>query len=167
MVTGGIASSPQAVIRTVDVSLIISDVITEGRANFLDYASDIRKHFPSIKLIAITTLNDISYIKHARATGIDSFVYKNMSLVELINTIKSTLDDYSTYLKETRTIFNKLNDVETKIIRLSCQGLSRKEISKTLFFSEATIKTYISRILMKTGPTSTDVMQKSVILDIY
>lgn len=44
-----------------------------------------------------------------------------------------------------------LDDVELSILRLACEGKSRREIAAELFMSEGTIKRRISEILNKTG----------------
>ena len=44
-----------------------------------------------------------------------------------------------------------LDDVELSILRLACEGKSRREIAAELFMSEGTIKRRISEILSKTG----------------
>ena len=44
---------------------------------------------------------------------------------------------------------DNLNKRECEIIRLICKGCSNKEIGRQLFISSATVKTYISNILVK------------------
>lgn len=45
----------------------------------------------------------------------------------------------------------KFTDKEMEIIRLVCNGLSNREISKKLFISEQTVKAHIHRIYQKLG----------------
>ena len=40
---------------------------------------------------------------------------------------------------------------ETEVLRLIATGQSNREIARTLFVSEATIKTHVNRIFAKTG----------------
>lgn len=42
-----------------------------------------------------------------------------------------------------------LTDREAEVVRLVARGLSNAEIGSTLFLSEATVKTYVSRLLAK------------------
>lgn len=44
---------------------------------------------------------------------------------------------------------DNINQRESEIIRLICQGYSNKEIGRRMFLSPATVKTYISNILAK------------------
>ena len=43
---------------------------------------------------------------------------------------------------------------ETEVYELLAQGLSNKEIARSLFISEATVKVHVSRILEKLGVRS-------------
>ena len=47
-----------------------------------------------------------------------------------------------------------LSPRETEVYELVAQGLSNKEIAKSLFISEATVKVHVSRILNKLGVRS-------------
>jgi DNA-binding NarL/FixJ family response regulator len=44
---------------------------------------------------------------------------------------------------------DKLTDREAEVLKLLARGLSNSEIANTLFLSEATIRTHVSRILAK------------------
>ena len=90
----------------------------------------------------------------AREAGVDSFVYKNVGIDELFAVMRSTLAGYCTFPKPPESIFSgtaALDDVELSILRLACEGKSRREIAAELFMSEGTIKRRISEILNKTG----------------
>ena len=71
-----------------------------------------------------------------------------------VQTMRSTLAGYCTFPKPPESIFSgtaALDDVELSILRLACEGKSRREIAAELFMSEGTIKRRISEILSKTG----------------
>ena len=73
---------------------------------------------------------------------------------ELFAVMRSTLAGYCTFPKPPESIFSgtaALDDVELSILRLACEGKSRREIAAELFMSEGTIKRRISEILNKTG----------------
>ena len=48
-----------------------------------------------------------------------------------------------------RTPATRLSDREVSVLRLVAGGYSNKEIGRTLFLSEGTVKNYVSEILLK------------------
>ncbi|MFY9998013.1 MAG: response regulator transcription factor, partial [Trebonia sp.] len=46
---------------------------------------------------------------------------------------------------------NDLTPLEVDVLRLIAAGQSNREIARTLFVSEATVKTHVNRIFAKTG----------------
>jgi len=72
----------------------------------------------------------------------------------LVSCIKNTIDGYSIYPTSSLPKLPnnaELTPKELEILRLICEAKSRKEIAQELYFSEGTIKAYISTILQKTG----------------
>ena len=114
--------------------MILMDVCTEHDSNGIVAAAHIKEQLPECR--------------------VDSFVYKNVGIDELFAVMRSTLAGYCTFPKPPESIFSgtaALDDVELSILRLACEGKSRREIASELFMSEGTIKRRISEILSKTG----------------
>jgi DNA-binding NarL/FixJ family response regulator len=51
--------------------------------------SIIRKQYPHVKIIAMTTFSDPFLVKTAVEAGADTYLYKDVSMTELANTIRS------------------------------------------------------------------------------
>jgi DNA-binding NarL/FixJ family response regulator len=49
------------------------------------------------------------------------------------------------------TDLSELTPREVDVLRLMAEGQSNREIARTLFVSEATVKTHVNRIFAKTG----------------
>lgn len=123
--------------------MILMDVCTEHDSNGIVATARIKEQLP-----------EITFVDQAREAGVDSFVYKNVGIDELFAVMRSTLAGYCTFPKPPESIFSgtaALDDVELSILRLACEGKSRREIAAELFMSEGTIKRRISEILSKTG----------------
>ena len=132
--------------------LLLMDVYTLNGNNGIDAAEKIKKDFPEIKIIIMTGMPELSYIKRAKEAGVDSFIYKNTSGADLLSIISSTLNGYHIFPQEQTGQFGniKLTKRELEILQLICNGLDQKEISDKLCLSINTVKTHIASLLQKT-----------------
>lgn len=136
-----------------DIDIILSDICTANNHNALDYIANIKKEFPKIKIVLVTAFPELSFIEKAKNLKVDSFVYKNIPIEDLLAITKNTYIGYSSYPtteNENLAIFKELTEKELSILRLYCSGMNRKEIADKLCLSESTIKNYITEILLKT-----------------
>ncbi len=133
--------------------LVLMDVYTENGNNGIDAAKLIKKDFPEIKVIIMTGMPEISYIKKAKEANVDSFIYKNTSGADLLSILSSTLNGYHIFPQEQTNQFGtfELTKRELEILQLICNGLDQKEISEKLCLSVNTVKTHIASLLAKTG----------------
>lgn len=137
-----------------NIDVILTDVCCANNHNSIDFVKEIKEDNPSIKIVLMTSVMEISFIDRAKNAGADSFVYKTISTKELITIIHNVINGYGTFpisKKEEISFLKDLTDNELNIIRLYCQGNNRKEIANKLSFSESTIKNIITLILEKTG----------------
>lgn len=137
-----------------NVDVILTDVCCANNHNSIDFIKEIKEDNPSIKIVMMTSVMEMSFIDRAKNAGADSFVYKTIPTKELITIIHNVMNGYGTFpisKKEEIFFLKDLTDKELNIIRLYCQGNNRKEIAQKLSFSESTIKNIITLILEKTG----------------
>ena len=126
--------------------MILMDVCTEHDSNGIVAAARIKEQLPECRIIIMTGMPEITFVDQAREAGVDSFVYKNVGIDELFAVMRSTLAGYCTFPKPPESIFSgtaALDDVELSILRLACEGKSRREIAAELFMSEGTIKSHL------------------------
>ena len=64
--------------RARQIDLILMDVCTAMNASGLEAAEKIKREFPYIKVIIITSQPECSFLDRARAAGVDSFWYKGL-----------------------------------------------------------------------------------------
>ena len=60
------------------VDLIIMDVVMADGYSGLDAAFKIKKSYPTIKIIIVTSMPDALFLAKAREIGVDSFWYKEV-----------------------------------------------------------------------------------------
>lgn len=133
--------------------IVLMDVCTEGDSSGIVAAGRIKEQLPQIRVVIMTGMPDVTFVRKAREAGAESFIYKNVGTQELLDVLRSTIQGKSTYpsQNEAEAGFVHLSDDELAILRLVCETKSRKEIAQELYMSEGTVKRRISEILAKTG----------------
>ena len=140
-----------------DVDLILMDVCTAMDANGLDAAAKIKKSFPKIKIVIVTSQPEFSYIDRARAAGVESFWYKSASAEEIIEVMDRTMAGESVYPDTTPTLrlgsaMNiDLTEKELEVLREVINGESDARIAEKLHMSLRTVKGHIQSMRDKTG----------------
>lgn len=151
------ADLAETVCRRNQVDLILMDVCTHGTKDGIDAAAELRRLFPKLKMIVVTSMVEESYIKRAREAGVDSFWYKEISPEDLITVMDATMQGRQMWPGETPTVklgvttSNEFTETEIKVLRLVCEGLEYSEIAERLNYTKDNVKYHIRNILQKTG----------------
>jgi len=117
---------------------------------------------PTVKIVIMTALPEITFVDAARKAGAHSFVYKDVDSSRLLNVIRSTMEGHGVYPGPGDAPFAKarFTDAEIALIHLVCMGKRRKEIAQALAMPEGSVKELVTGILDKTG--FDNIMQFSV-----
>lgn len=143
-----------------NLDLVIMDILMQDGSNGLDAAKKIKKLKPDLKIIAVTSMPEVSWMNKAKQIGIESFWYKEVSEETILNIIERTLAGESVYPMETPTVklgmieSTELTPREIQVLRLLTTGVGNEEIAESLGISLNTVKTHIKHLLDKTGFTS-------------
>ena len=139
------------------VDMVLMDVCIDNTESGIDAAAALRRMFPALKIIIVTSMVEKSYIDRAREAGADSFWYKDVSPEELIDVMNATVRGEHMWPDDTPTVklgvstSKELTDAQLKVLRLVCEGLQNDEIAQKLNISVRTVKWHISQILEETG----------------
>jgi len=139
------------------IDLILMDVYTDLGASGLEAAARIKKQYPEIKIIVITSLPEFSFIKRAREIGVESFMYKEDEANSLISIMDRTMAGESVYPDKTPEVKIGLassydfSERELEVLRELTSGNTNEEIAAKLCISTATVKTHIANLMDKTG----------------
>jgi DNA-binding NarL/FixJ family response regulator len=137
--------------------------------NGVEATAMIKKDFPQIKIIVLTTFNDDEYIYDALKNGASGYLLKDTSPTEILRAVRTVynggaliqsevavkvIDQFSRLANETADKHidpraKLLTDRETEICRLIAEGKNNQEIGEELFLSTGTVKNHISRVLIK------------------
>ncbi len=140
-----------------EVDLILMDVYTDYGANGLEASERIKKSFPSIKIITVTSMPEFSYLDRARNCGVDSFIYKELNDESILDVIRRTISGESIYPLSTPEVIlgncssKDLSYRELEVLREITTGDSNEEIACRMHLSLSTIKTHITNLMQKTG----------------
>lgn len=142
------------------IDLILMDICTESDSDGLTAAESIKKFYPMIKIVIVTSMLEGRFLDRAKKIGADSFWYKDSPSGDLVNVIDGTLSgkrfwpDSAPSVRLGNTLSCELSDREMETLRLLCEGKTNAEIAVKLNVAESSVRTYISRMLEKTGYTN-------------
>lgn len=128
----------------------------------LEACERILGHFPEARVLFLTTFSDDEYIVQALRLGAKGYILKQ-DFESIIPALKAVYmgqsvfgDAIITKLPRLLRDGGKVNldefgitEREQRIIDLVAKGLSNREIAKTLYLSEGTVRNYLSAILEK------------------
>jgi DNA-binding NarL/FixJ family response regulator len=123
---------------------------------------------PEVRVVALTTFDLDEYVYEAVRAGASGFLLKDISPTDLVHAVgvvargdsmlapvltRRLLDRYVSRPRPgTRPgQLEKLTEREVEVLTLVAAGHTNAEIGAALFLSEATVKTYVSRVLTKLG----------------
>lgn len=144
-------------ILKVKPDLIIMDILMQDTSNGLEAAEKIKRINPQIKIIAVTSMPEVSWMEKAKAIGIESFWYKEASEETILNIIERTLAGESIYPEETPVVqlglakSTEFTPKEIQVLRFLTTGAVNEEIAEKMAISSNTVKTHIQHLMQKTG----------------
>ncbi len=134
--------------------------------NGVEATKIIRKEFPELKIIALTSYDSKSFVANMIDVGAVSYLIKNTTPQELLTTIKEVASKgfyYTDYVmkiiqsdvltnKKTKSNFdsNFLSPREIEVLKLICIQKSTVEIAEQLFISPRTVEGHRNNLLLKT-----------------
>ena len=143
-----------------DIDLVLMDILMNDGSNGLEAAARIKKNRPDIKIIAVTSMPEASWLKKAREIGIESFWYKETSQETILEVMNRTMAGESVYPDSTPKVklghidSGELTERELEVLRIMTTGVSNAAIAKKLGITENTVKNHIRHMMEKTGCTS-------------
>lgn len=129
-----------------------------GKHDGREIISEIKKQYPYMKIIALTSHDDSTTIKSSINAGFDGYLLKidgrdeiELALKTISNGDKyfSPLTQQVFFKAQTSNINEQLTPRETEILQLIVQEKTTKEIAEMLCLSEKTIETHRGNIMLK------------------
>lgn len=139
------------------VDLVLMDVYTLGGESGLAAAKKIKRLYPHIKVIIITSMPEESFIRQAKEAGCESFWYKDAGDEEILSVMQRTMAGESVYPTATPVVqigcaqSIEFTPKEMEVLRLLSVCKNYRELGKELGISERTVRYHLSNMLDKTG----------------
>ena len=136
-------------------NLVLTDICTKNNSSGIKNGKLVKEKYQNnIKVLVITGVPEITFIKEAKENNLDGFLYKNIDSNTLITSINQVINGYKLFpennlKKDDEIDFDKLTEKELKILTLLCSGIDREDIADQLNITLGTLKNHISSILNK------------------
>lgn len=131
--------------------------------NGIEATRIIKRQWPEVKILILTTFNDDEYALEALKEGANGFLLKTADSQKLIDAVYSCMSGGLTIHDEVaakvmprllqreqkETISIDLSPRELTITKLVGEGKTNKEIANELYLSIGTVKNHITQILQK------------------
>ena len=150
------ASAALSICKNNKVDLVLMDVMTELDHSGLDAAEEIKKAYPNIKIIVVTSMPEYSWLTKARKIGVDSFWYKDGQKDALLDVMNRTMAGEHIYPDDTPLIRigcatnHEFTERELDVLKELTTGDTNAEIAERLGISVASVKTHIQHLMEKT-----------------
>jgi DNA-binding NarL/FixJ family response regulator len=159
----GNAAEALDLMRSADVDVRMPD--SDG----LELLHDMKSQWPDVPVIMLTSFDHAHYVRRALAEGAAGYMLKDATPEDLEQAIKVALSGGGNVLSP-RVIQNlfeamdggsdrseghrpasSLTQRETDILALLAEGKSNRDISRSLYLSEKTVKAHLAAIFRKLG----------------
>ncbi len=128
----------------------------------------IKEHLPSAKILMLTISDEEDDLYQAIKAGANGYLLKEISIDEIGNAVRSVcggqslispsmasklLNEFASMIKKEEEKAHvpapRLTPREMEVLQHVAQGMNNREIAKTLFISENTVKNHVRNILEK------------------
>ena len=172
------AANAEIACMTNKIDLILMDVCTADDESGIRAATRIKKNYPWVRIILMTSMPEHSFIKKAQDSGCDSFWYKEYGNISLREVCERTMKgeriwpDSSPVIVIGQAKSTEFTDRELAVIRELVMGVRYEDMAEELHLSINTVKYHVKNILQKTGFRSTiqlvaEVVEKRLVLPKY
>ena len=133
--------------------------------NGIHATREIKKGFPGIKVLVLTTFGEDEWVFDAVRSGADGYLLKGTPREKLIAAVKGTVAGEAHIdpevggkllaqvaqnpVERETTLAVNLSERDLEVLQLLAQGLTNAEIAERLFLTRGTVRNYVSAILSK------------------
>lgn len=151
-----------------EIDVVLLDIVMPEKDG-IETVKDIKEIYSDIKVIMLTTFENIENIMESFICGANGYVIKDIAPDELVLAVKCVMKGlniihesvHDLMIKNLAREYNNrytieetgeeiyISNTEKEIIKLVAQGKNNKEIAQIMNFAEGTIRNKITRLLDK------------------
>jgi len=170
IVVVGEASRSEEVLSALGASacdVVLLDISLPGRGG-LDVLKDIRRSFPDVRVLVVSTHDESQYAVRAMRAGAAGYLTKTSPPEELVRAVRQLMRTGRYINEEVGAALaqfaqddrpgaphERLSDREHEVLRLLTAGKTISDIADELSLSVKTVSTYRSRLVEKLGVRTT------------
>lgn len=150
--------------------VLLLDVQMENYDSGVELIPKIKELDPNVKIIMLSIHEENDFILRAFTYGANDYLVKTSSVEEILEIVKKVygnnhelrpeilniaLSEYNRLKNEQMSmlyvfdVITKLSNSEFEILKALCEGKNYRQISKSKFIEESTVRSHIHRILKK------------------
>lgn len=152
-------------VSTIRPDIILLDIRMPGQ-NGIETATRLKRDWPAIKIIILSTYDDDEYLFGALRAGAEGYLLKSASPEVLADALRQVgrgerllgpglvgrvLRQFQDLAQEKTRLESGLSDQELEVLRLIAAGATNRDIADRLYWSETTVKRKVQDILEKMG----------------
>jgi len=149
------ADSCMAFLLQQQPDVILMDINLPDKSG-IDLCAEVKKRYPSIFIIGLSTFNQQSFIQRMIDNGASGYVLKNATQDELLEGIETVMKgklylsgEAALSLQQNHNEIPVLTRREKEVLELIANGMTNNEIAAKLFVSVATVDTHRKNLLAK------------------
>ncbi len=149
------ADSCMAFLQNQQPEVILMDINLPGKSG-VELCAEVLSLYPSIKVLGLSTFNQLSFIEKMIESGASGYLLKNASRDEITKAIEGVVrgekyfsNDVSNLLEIKIQTYPSITRREKEVLGLIAEGLTNPQIAEKIFVSVTTVDTHRKNLLMK------------------
>ncbi len=137
-----------------------------GSAGGIEVARQVRRDYPDVKVLILTSYDDTEYLQQAMAADVHGYLLKSASHEQLAEAIRAVhrgerqlspsllsqvMQEFGHLARAQAHLESGLSDQELEVLRQMAAGATNRQIAEQLFWSEVTVKRKVQDIIEKMG----------------
>jgi NarL family two-component system response regulator LiaR len=141
-------------------TVIVISLEPTTQAEALNLIRRVHHDFPSVSVLVTASRADHLTLSRALFVGADSFVPQDRDLATLVDAIRRTADGENVITASRRSLVKAnhsrsgLTERELQVLAVAAEGMTSRQMARTLGIQERTVSTHLGHIYRKLGSSN-------------